>query len=164
MTHRVIVSSVLLSASCISAWRPVAAGRFVVLPEAEARSVVRQCSRSAPEIEGTWQLSESDTALLERDLRQLQRLYAVGCCFRGARIGNVDEYLRQYAGVIVRGQRYIYINALTADLIEDRPPTEIVPRWKESAFVACDGGPAFWGALYSPASRRFFELSINGIP
>lgn len=161
--HSVIVSSLLLWTSCISAWRPVAAGKFVVLPETEAQSLVRQCSRSAPEIEGTWQIPENDTALLERDLRQLQRLYAAGCCFRGGRIRNVDDYLRQYAGVIVRGQRYIYINAFAADRIEAGPATATAPRWKESAFVACDGGSAYWGALYSPASRRFFELSINGI-
>lgn len=107
-------------------------------------------------------MSLSDATLVERDLGKVQRMKATGCCFVGGRIRDVDLYLRQYAGVIVGGRRYIYINAFAAGLLDEWPEQVVEPQWKRVAFITCDGGRAFWGALYDPETRRFSELSING--
>ena len=107
-------------------------------------------------------MTESDAALLERELPKLLRQRATGCCLTGGRIREIDSYLRQYVGVTVDGRQYIYINGFAAALLDDWPSQVDAPRWKTVAFIGCDGGSAFWGALYDPVTRKFSDLAING--
>lgn len=163
VSRSALIVAVLLSTACSFASRPVEPGRFAILPEQEAQALVRQCSRSAPGIEGTWSVTDEDASSLEHDLPKLRRFKANRCCFMGGRIHDLDSYLRQYVGVTIGGRRYIYINAFTAGPLDDRPGSNAAPpRWKEVAFTVCDGGTGHWGALYDPATRRFTELAING--
>ena len=148
---------VLLFSACCST-RPVVPGKFAVLPESEAMSIVQQCSRSAPAIDGTWTVTPDDIVQLERDLPKLRRMHSTGCCFAGGRIDDLDSYLRQYVGVIVQGRRYIYINAFA-----EGPGDIESPDWRDAAVKGCDGGTGFWGALYDPATRQFSDLAINGL-
>ncbi len=138
-------------------------GRSAVLPQGMAAEVLRQCSRPAPSFEATWQIAADDVDQLERDLPRLNGMKARGCCIAGAAIENVDQYFRQYAGIVVGGRRYIYINAFPVDTFDDWPPQVPIPDWKQEPFQACDGGFAYWGVLYDPVTRRFSELAFNGI-
>jgi hypothetical protein len=108
-------------------------------------------------------VQQPDVKQLEGDLWQLEGMRARGCCLNGAQIDHVDEFLRQYFGIVSGGRRYIYINAFPASEFKDWPKQVPVFNWRMQPFVACDGGSGFWGVLYDPASRRFSQLAFNGI-
>lgn len=93
---------------------------------------------------------------MEEKLGQIQRLRVKGCCIRGARIRDVNDYYRQYVGVVVDGRRLIYVNAYAADEPLEGLKTTPVTGW-------CDGGESAWGVLYDAESKRFFDLAVNGL-
>ena len=141
------------------------ADQSVILGPDEAAEVVRQCSRSAPEIEATWRPAEEEVAVLESKLSDLRRLEVDSCCWPANRLAEVDaEYVAdlyvQYAGVVVNGDSLIYLNAFRSEYVDrgvesTGPPARPV--------IICDGGPSFWGALYNPRTETFSMLAFNGI-
>jgi len=117
--------------------------------------VLQLCSRSGPvDVQGSWDVPAEVTAALESDLHKLSGLKANGCCFLGGRISSPESYFRQYIGLVVGGERVVYINAFKSAVGH--------PTWRVSPVGVCDGGSDYWGALYHPESRRFDELAING--
>lgn len=141
----------LLFVACATS-TPVPARSAVLLPADQAEKVLNQCSRPAPDTEGTWQPTPEDLRNAELDLPQVRRLRA-SCCIIGARIPQPQSYQRQYVGIVVRGRRLLYLNAFTSDGSE----------WERRAVVFCDGGTGSWGAVYDPSERRFEALNVNGI-
>jgi hypothetical protein len=73
-------------------------------------------------------------------------------------LSHLAPYRRQYAGLVLRGRRIIYVNAAFF------PPGEDTTRWRETASLVCDGGDDFFGVEYDPATRRFGEIQFNGSP
>jgi hypothetical protein len=130
----------------------VALRSYTVLDAAFAEETVRQCSRETPTIEGGWNPSEADVRLLERHLPALLDLTSSACCSPGARIAELDASHRQYVGVVVRGRRMIYVNAFPVAHREEA----------HAPVVVCDGGTAFWGALFDPETATFSDLAFNG--
>jgi hypothetical protein len=137
----------------------VAPGQSVVLPESAASEMKKQCSRvDIPDFEATWTPTTSDIEALESKLHELNPVLS-----RGAHIPelrqplhrNVNDYHRQYCGLIVEGLRLIYINALQN--------TDVPSTWRKEPFGICDGGAAAWGVIYDPAEKRFWQLYINGV-
>lgn len=128
------------------------AGDFVSLPKSMAKAVLGQCSRSSPEFEGSWELKESDIEDLEANLFKLKKIEATGCCRGGKLELDPSRYFRQYAGIVIKGKKFIYINALP----EKWDHKKKVPQ------MVCDGGKSFWGAVYDPVKKEFSNLSFNG--
>jgi len=153
----------LLLVGCSAATTRVAPDRFAVLMSSRAEELLSQCSRPAPEAEGTWQPSISDIAQLETDLPHLVGRKARGCCIRGERLRDVNTYFRQYVGVVISGRKLIYINAFPMTEFDDWPPQVSRPAWREEPIKVCDGGSGYWGALYDPVRRSFSDLAFNGI-
>ena len=162
---RLAVAALFLSAvSCGgSLSRPVAPNQSALLSLDQARLLTDQCSRPAPSPDSMWQPSDADIRALEANLRRLEGRRASECCIRGARIKDVDKYLRQYAGVVVAGRRYIYVSALSVSSFENWPTQAPLPNWRAEAYVVCDGGSSYWGVLYDPLTRSFTQLAFNGI-
>lgn len=128
--------------------------RSVVLGPEQARSIVRQCSRDAPEkVAGGWTPAPAVIAGMEARIREIEKLTSRLCCGKGRSVKDISAYRLQYAGIVVAGRRLIYINAF-------RYATR---GWKTRPVIACDGGDSFWGALYDPKRRRFFALAFNGV-
>ena len=128
-------------------------GKSVILPPSTAAEFHRQCSRSPPpRFEDTWQPSPEVVAEMESHFVRLQRLKSNLCCFPGARMGNVNRFARQYVGIVVEGRRLIYINGYRSN-----GPVKAQP-----LVGVCDGGDDYWGVLYDPEKRRFFDLAFNG--
>jgi hypothetical protein len=90
---------------------------------------------------------------MESRLAQITKLKA-GCCLRGAQIKDPESYYLQYAGIVVGGKKYIYINAFSG--------MKEVPRWREQPVIVCDGGDGFWGVMYEVEGGKFVELAVNG--
>ena len=127
-------------------------GAYSVLKGEAALEVLKQCSRPAPGADGIWEPTESDIWMVEEEIDQLHGMKAKICCALGLKLRNPRSFHRQYSGILVKGKRFIYVNAF--------PEGNEVPAG--SAVVVCDGGTSYWGALYDPATQRFTNLAFNG--
>jgi hypothetical protein len=132
--------------------------RSVVLPERLATEAARPCSRAGVEFDATWAPTPRDIRELERRLPELNGLLhrsapRTDVC-RVLRGPTVNDFHRQYSGMVVDGRRVIYLNALLNSLVGSD--------WRTRVLGICDGGPVAWGALYDPALGVFYELRTNG--
>jgi hypothetical protein len=129
-----------------------------ILPEAKAKDLLNQCSRGVPgPVERTWAPSATQIAELEARLPEaLDNVLAK----RGEHQNRSRDFLRQYGGFIVGGRKIIYVNAFPRFLGETKRP---LPDWHSEAKGVCDGGPAFFGVEYDPATKTFSHFQFNGI-
>jgi hypothetical protein len=137
-----------------------------IFPEAKARDLLNQCSRGVPGPVGrTWTPSAIQIAELEARLPEaLDNVLAK----RGEYQNRSRDFLRQYGGFIVGGRKIIYMNAFPRGLIDGersvfvqrKPP---LPDWHSEAEGVCDGGPAFFGVEYDPATKTFSNFQFNGL-
>lgn len=136
--------------------------RAYILSPDQAQQALRQCSRPTPrDVKGTWIVTTTVVAQLERDLNKLSDLKSHQCCVSGESVRNPSSYLRQYVGVTIRGKRYVYINAFQGPVLHRATDNE--DAMMHEPFVVCDGGDSAWGALYDPETRQFSELAFNGV-
>lgn len=128
------------------------AGEYVLMQPSDAEALVEQCTRDTPAIEGSWQPSAADIVALEANLAKLTELNATACCVPGKLKGDPADYYRQYAGVIINGEKRIYINSVPGG-------------WHGSKLhpqILCEGGKGAWGAVYNPKTQSFSDLALNG--
>ena len=144
-----MVLSMLLLVGVASAQ---AGPHWVLLPASAAPEAARQCSRGAPQVLGGWSPTAEDVAGIEQRLPAIARLEG-GINGRSIRVEHPELSYRQYVGVLVGGQRLIYVNAVGG------PFSKYAQQHVE---IVCDGGSSFWGVLYDPATGRFFDLATNG--
>jgi hypothetical protein len=157
---------------------PMHAGRLpsfdpadgTVFSAAKARELLEPCSRSGPKgVTGTWQpepqqIRDLEARLPEALVRGFQSAHA------DARNNHqvLPTFDRQYAGVVIGGRKLIYINAFPHSIV-DFDGTDLMSLWRKGAdwrrkpVVICDGGDAFWGALYDPQSKTFEDFEFNGV-
>lgn len=123
--------------------------------------LARPCSRETPKAEGFWTPTSAEIAQLEADLGKLLDVRSEVCCVSGSSLTakDIETSYRQYAGLMVNGQRLIYINAFPA---ASRTDGELLSDWRTEPVYVCDGGPWYWGVLYDPERRRFSQLAFNG--
>ena len=121
---------------------------FTILPPAEVRHLERLCSRPGPgRISSGWDPTADQIAQAEGRFPGL--VTAMGRPDR-----PLDEYYRQYLGVVIAGRRLIYVNLFPRSLVGDF--------WRTAFVRACDGGDAFWGVLFDPETLRFSAPEFNG--
>ena len=65
---------------------------------------------------------------------------------------RLNEYKRQYIGVILDGKKIIYANFFCSDQ----------PDWKENFVLVMDGGACYFQFNFDPNTGEFFELQVNG--
>lgn len=129
---------------------------YTVLSGQEAKNIVNQCSRTSPQdITDFWIPDEKVIASIESNLEIIEQLDPELCCFSNVRISNVQNYFRQYVGILYEGHRLIYINAF----LGPHSPKN----WQTEAVIACDGGTSFWGVIFDPETGQFSQLAINGV-
>jgi hypothetical protein len=123
-----------------------------VLSGAEVAGMLSQCSRGTPPGgEGSWQPGSQDIAALERALPNALAARHADIARRFA-----HDWYRQYVGIVRGGRRTIYGNYFPAG-IADRSG-----RWRSEPVIVCDGGDAFFGVEFDPATRQFTHLAFNG--
>lgn len=121
----------------------------------DAPVLVQQCSRGfAGKLEGGWLPSEANINELEKRMEDLLKLESELCCGQGKLERDLHEYIYQYGGIVVDGEKLIYINAIHVSKKSDN--------WKRTPIVYCDGGKSFWGAIFNPATGVFSDLAFNG--
>ena len=67
---------------------------------------------------------------------------------------RLDEYNRQYIGIILDGKQVIYANYFCDSLETD---------WKDDFVFVLDGGDCFFQFKYDVDSAEFFDLQVNGV-
>lgn len=147
---------VVLGGTC----RATSVEHSVILPPDQAEVMLKQCSRPTPEHDGTWVIPPNVAAQLDQDLHKLSAMKAEQCCTSGASVSAPEEFARQYVGITIHGRKYVYINAFPAGMAGYRKDKNA---WKREPVMVCDGGSAFWGALYDPETRQFSGLAFNGL-
>jgi hypothetical protein len=122
---------------------------WVITRPLVAAQVLDTCSRDSPgrhpgEVTGFWAPSRQQIDQLEAALHKLQPV-----------IATPTKSDRQYVGIESDGHRLIYINAFYLADHSDLDPGR-------AAIRVCDGGSAFWGAIYDPQSGEFSQVETNG--
>jgi hypothetical protein len=131
----------------------------VIFLAADAHKFVKQCSRTSPEaITGFWTPTLSEVSLVEKALPAFVAGKAAGLRH------PVSAFRRQYAGLISKGRKIIYINALLAAYFEESDRDSNARDWKKQPMMVCDGGSAFWGVEFDLLEKRFQHFSANGAP
>ena len=72
---------------------------------------------------------------------------------------KLQQYYRQYVGVIAGGKKLIYLNAFISGGLAVNPNKD----WKTTAIIVCDGGDGFWGVEFDPADNAFHHYASNGV-
>jgi len=108
-------------------------------------------------ISGTWEPTKVDIDGLEANLHMISEMSKKGKS-PWMRIEHPERQFRQYLGIMQSGQRLIYVNAFCG-LNGDQPPQN----WKNHLVTISDGGSCVWRSIYDPFSKKFLELSINGL-
>jgi hypothetical protein len=131
---------------------------FTIIKDSLGKELTRQCSRPSPkDAEDFFNLSESDKNTLHQNFKKVYRQKPGHDAFKHLTIKNLDEYMYQYVGVIIKNERYIYINAFPEEIIRKTNHA-----WKHIPLTGCDGGPDFWGVLFNIEKEKFSELFMNG--
>ena len=71
----------------------------------------------------------------------------------------IDNFIIQYLGIILNGEKYVYINAFPkGELNELRRVNQDLT---SSAVVTCGGGRGFWRALFDVDRKEFTIVQFN---
>jgi hypothetical protein len=131
----------------------------VIFADNNALALVHQCSRTSPgPVQRTWtptpqQIAELDEALFPALTVQLiQRELSD----KGWQAG---DYYRQYGGLVIAGQRVIYVNAFHRQVIEKSQQPDA---WKSSPIGICDGGELAFGVEFDPETKTLAKFQFNG--
>ena len=144
---------VLLSLACVAPGpspdaRPLPGE---VVPAERALRLLRPCSRPGPEpVHGTWQPDSPDIRRLEAGLAGYLRKATY------ARPGNgptypLAEYRGQFAGFLQDGAHWVYGAFARQPDAQTRASAEM-----------CDGGGAYFGIEFNPATGEYRHLARNG--
>ncbi|WP_321342693.1 hypothetical protein [uncultured Draconibacterium sp.] len=124
--------------------------------------MLRQCSRAVPgNVETYFDLNQNEIEELENNFKKVLDIKSTDCCFSGIKIRGLKNYVFQYVGLIIKGEKYIYINAFQIESQDDL--TRFYKEWKTSPVIICDGGDSVWGVLFKLKDKKFSHLSINGV-
>jgi hypothetical protein len=165
---------------CRSTTVPAAEGvAFTVLPSSQVTHVAHLCSRDVPgHVSSGW--DPTPTLVAEAEAR------LPAFVIRDERAPkSIDDYYRQYLGVVIGGERPIYVNLFPRELIESHirlgkqlladerlplrfrdslraHPSAFEDDWRTTFVTVCDGGERFWSVLFDPRTLRFFSPQFNG--
>jgi len=138
---------------------------WAILPVAESKSALMQCSRVSPGPgEPYWSPTPAQIEELEKRLPSYLR--------QQKHAGHADKlpsYLRQYAGFTRKGRKLIYLNAFPTEMVDmlcrsgvKAASGDCRNHWRVEGIFVCDGGDDFWGVEYDPESKMFSGLGFNG--
>ncbi len=104
-------------------------------------------------MDGYWLPSEPDVLKLEAKLPGYLSELA-----QRAPSARLEEFTRQYVGVVSNGRRLIYGSFLhNSEGIDSSDQS-----WRTEAVIVCDGGDWFWGISFDPETQTFDQPQYNG--
>ena len=101
-----------------------------------------------------WTPSEQDVLSLENELTVFLQQNADLFVLQDIPVWErLDEYNRQYVGLILDGQNIVYANYFCRS---------IGTEWKQDFVFVLDGGACYFQFKYDADSGEFFDLQVNG--
>ena len=128
-------------------------GMAVALPDSAFANGLRVCAKETPSgINGYWKVPPKVMDLIDADL------------FAYLRKSGIDKklpfsaklYMRQYAGFVRDGTRFVYVNAL---LVEKGKPA--VQEAKKEFPRACEAVSGAWGIQYDTKAKQFLGFTTR---
>ncbi|NVN95768.1 MAG: hypothetical protein HXX18_10850 [Bacteroidetes bacterium] len=122
---------------------------FTVISKEKGKQMLNQCSRATPrKVKKFFNLTQNEIQKLDT------------CFLNYFKKEYLEMYAFQYIGLIIKGKKYININAFAID-------NDIINnsnnKWKTEPVDVCDGGGAFWGILFNIENCSFSQYGSNGI-
>ena len=144
-----------LTIACSSPGQPIQGERWVIFPaeQASEQSIGSWLVSNDQTLE-YWTPSENDILTLENGLiSYLQsnpdRFYEATPVWE-----RLDEYNRQYVGIILDGKKIVYANYFCNRVEID---------WRKDFVFVMDGGDCFFQFKYDVEAAEFFDLQVNGM-
>jgi hypothetical protein len=128
-------------------------GMTVALPDSAFANGLRVCARETPSgIVGYWRVPAKSVDAIDAELRLHLRKSGID----KALPFSFSLYVRQYAGFVRDGKRFVYVNAL---LLEKGSP--MVEQAKKGFPASCSSISGSWGIQYDTATKQFASFSKN---
>jgi len=128
-------------------------GMTVALPDSAFANGLRVCARETPSgIVGYWRVPGKAMDAIDGELRAYMRKSGIGKTLPF----SFSLYVRQYAGFVRDGQRFVYVNAL---LLEKG--SAMVEQSKKGFPSSCGAISGSWGIQYDTATKKFSGFTKN---
>lgn len=102
-----------------------------------------------------WTPSEKDVLALEDGLVSFLQNSSDSFYVQGTPVWEkLDNYNRQYIGIILDGKRIVYANFFCDSTGRD---------WRKEFIFVLDGGDCFFQFKFDMNSNEFFDLQVNGV-
>jgi len=131
------------------------AGLAISLPESAFANGLHVCARDVPSgMVGYWKVPAKIVDAMDVELLVHMRKSGLGQKLPF----SPKLYLRQYAGFVKDGQRFVYVNAL---LVDKKSP--LAEQAKKSYPSGCAGGgvDGYWGIQYDTQAKQFTGFSSH---
>lgn len=126
-------------------------GMTVALPDSAFAHGLRVCARETPSgIVGYWKVAPKMVDAIDGELRAYLRKSGID----KALPFSFSLYVRQYAGFVRDGNRFVYVNAL---LLEKGSP--MVEQAKKDFPASCAAISGSWGIQYDTATKKFMSFT-----
>lgn len=126
-------------------------GMTVPLPDSALAGGLRVCSRETPSgIVGYWKVAPKMVDTIDAELRAHVRKSGID----QALPFSFSLYVRQYAGFVRDGKRFVYVNAL---LLEKNSP--MVEQAKKAFPSSCSGISGSWSIQYDTSTKKFLSFT-----
>lgn len=150
----VLLTCILLISSCSSSAK-MQGEHWVIFSEKKASDweIGKWFAQSDETIE-YWTPTEENVIAMENDLVSFlqenpDRFYSSGTPVWE----RLDEYNRQYVGIVLDGKQIIYANYFCDSVEID---------WRKDFVFVTDGGDCFFQFKYDVDAATFFDLQVNG--
>jgi hypothetical protein len=128
-------------------------GMAIALPVSAFANGLRVCARETPSgINGYWKVTPKIMDLIDADL--LVHLRKSGLDKKLS--FSAKLYMRQYAGFVRDGTRFIYVNAILVE--KGKPAAEEA---KKEFPRSCDGISGSWGIQFDTTAKKFFGFTTR---
>lgn len=131
-----------------------------ILHPEKGEMLLKQRSRMRHQgVQSFFLLQQKEIDVLERNFMKIFLITPENRYNEDVKISSLDKYGFQYMGVVIDGDKFIYINAFW--LLEDEKGRCYFSDWKSTPINVFDGGHGFWGALFSLKREVFSKLYVN---
>lgn len=129
------------------------AGMAVALPDSAFANGLRVCAKETPSgINGYWKVTPKIMDLIDGELMVHLRKSGIEKNLPFA----AKLYIRQYAGFVRDGVRFIYVNALLIE--KGKPAAEAA---KKEFPRACEAVSGSWGIQYDTKAKKFVSFTTR---
>jgi hypothetical protein len=149
-----VLAALLLLTSCSSSAQNIKGEHWVIFSEtlAEEQQLSTWFLFGDESIE-YWTPSEQDVIAIEDGLIPYLEQNAERFYVRDIPVWErLDDYNRQYIGILVDGRRIVYANYFCDSVVD----------WEKEFVIVMDGGDCFFQFQYDLDTAEYFDLQVNG--